>query len=266
MSRSAARSAPAAAPSAPGPTPRPVIGLSCYLEPIDFGPWSRRAALLPHTYLDLIVAAGGVPVLLPPQPATSEAVTAVLDRVDGLVLTGGKDVDPRRYGEQPGPSTDAPREDRDAWETALARAAAARDLPLLGICRGLQVLDVAFGGSLVQHLPDALGSDRYSGDGATFRGNPVRTAEGSLAARILGPTADVRSYHHQAVARVADGLTPTARGADDEVVQALEVDGMTFGLAVQWHPEESPDDLRIARALVAAARAAAALTAAGARP
>lgn len=228
------------------------IGVTTYLEPVVMGLWSRPGSMLPQVYSDCVIGAGAAVVTLPPQPPTPEVVARVLDGIDGLMLTGGKDVDAGLYGQAPHPENDAPRPDRDAWEVALVLAAIERDLPLFGICRGLQVLNVALGGTLIQHLPDVIGSNRYSYGNAVFADNPVITVPGSSAAQILGESLTVKSYHHQAIDRVADGLTVTARG-DDGVVQAVDVDAMTFGVAVQWHPEETPDDLRLFEALVAAA-------------
>lgn len=230
-----------------------VIGLSSYLEDhVRMGIWDRPAAALPRVYTDAALATGAAVVLLPPQPVHDSAVHAVLSRIDGLIITGGKDVDAALYGQEPHPENDAPRRDRDAWEIALVRGAIQRDLPLLGICRGMQVLNVALGGTLIQHLPDVIGTSRYSNGDATFADNPARTLPGTLAADILGESLVVKSYHHQALDRVADGLTVSAMGEHD-VVQAVDVDGMSFGLAVQWHPEESPDDRRLFAALSAAA-------------
>ena len=228
------------------------IGVTTYLEPVVMGLWSRPGSMLPQVYSDCVIGAGAAVVTLPPQPPTPDVVARVLDSIDGLMLTGGKDVDARLYGQAPHPENDAPRPDRDAWEVALVLAAIERDLPLFGICRGLQVLNVALGGTLIQHLPDVIGSNRYSYGNAVFADNPVITVPGTSAAQILGESLTVKSYHHQAIDRVADGLTVTARG-DDGVVQAVDVDAMTFGVAVQWHPEETPDDLRLFEALVAAA-------------
>lgn len=228
------------------------IGVTTYLEPVVMGLWSRPGSMLPQVYSDCVIGAGAAVVTLPPQPPTPEVVARVLDGVDGLMLTGGKDVGARLYGQQPHPENDAPRPDRDAWEVALVLAAIERDLPFFGICRGLQVLNVALGGTLIQHLPDVIGSNRYSYGNAVFADNPVFTVPGTSAAQILGESLAVKSYHHQAIDRVAEGLTVTAHG-DDGIVQAVEVDAMTFGVAVQWHPEESPDDLRLFEALVAAA-------------
>lgn len=231
-----------------------VIGLTSYIEQVSMGMWDRPAAVLPRVYTDVVLAAGATVVLLPPQPVSEATVEAVLSRIDGLVVTGGKDVDAALYGQEPHPDNDAPRRDRDAWEVALVRGAIERDLPFLGICRGMQVLNVALGGTLIQHLPDVIDSQRYSNGDATFADNPVRTIPGTRAAEILGESLDVKSYHHQALDRVAIGLTVSAMG-EDEVVQAVDVDGVAFGLAVQWHPEESPEDLRLFAALTAAAGA-----------
>ena len=228
------------------------IGVTTYLEPVVMGLWSRPGSMLPQVYSDCVIGAGAAVVTLPPQPPTPDVVARVLDGIDGIMLTGGKDVDARLYGQAPHPENDAPRPDRDAWEVALVLAAIERDLPFFGICRGLQVLNVALGGTLIQHLPDVIGSNRYSYGNAVFADNPVITVPGTSAAQILGESLTVKSYHHQAIDRVADGLTVTARG-DDGVVQAVDVDAMTFGVAVQWHPEETPDDLRLFEALVAAA-------------
>lgn len=228
------------------------IGVTTYLEPVVMGLWNRPGSMLPRVYSDCVIAAGAAVVTLPPQPPTAEVVERVLDSVDGLMLTGGKDVDAALYGQEAHPENDAPRPDRDAWEIALVRAAIARDLPVLGICRGLQVLNVALGGTLIQHLPDVIGSNRYSYGGAVFADNPVLTVAGTRTAQLLGERLTVKSYHHQALDRVAEGLTVTAHG-DDGIIQAVEIDGMSFGLAVQWHPEESPDNLRLFEALVAAA-------------
>ena len=231
----------------------PIIGLSTYLEPAAMGIWDRPAAVLPRVYIDAVLRAGGVPVALPPQPTSPEAIAAVLEVIDALVIIGGKDVDAALYGQDAHPENDAPRPDRDAWEIALVQGAIAQDLPLLGICRGLQVLVVALGGTLVQHLPDLIGSSRYSNGDATFADNPVLIEAGSLVAGMFGASATVKSYHHQAADRVPPGLAITARG-DDGVVQAVEVLGMRFGVAVQWHPEESSEDSRLLSGLVAATR------------
>ena len=235
------------------PARRPVIGLTTYLEQAQCGVWDVPAAFLPKVYLDAVARAGGIAVLVPPQPLDAEGADAVLDGIDGLILTGGKDVDARRYGQDPHPTNDAPRLDRDALEDVLLVRTIARDIPFLGICRGMQVLNTTLGGSLIQHLPDAIGSTRYNAGGGVFTANPAITVPGTRAAALLGDEVAVHSYHHQALDRVAPGLTVSARGPDG-IVQAVDVDAMTFGVAVQWHPEESAaDDARLFAGLVVAA-------------
>ena len=204
-------------------------------------------------YLDSVTKSGGIVVLLPPQPVTPEIVERVLDGIDGLIFTGGKDVDPARYGQDPHPLTDDPALDRDAWEDALLRGAIDRELPFLGICRGAQVLNVALGGTLIQHLPDVVGSSRYNLGGGEFNDVPVDVEPDSELAELVGAGVTAKVYHHQAIDRLADGLTVSAR-TDDGTIEAVELDSVPFGIAVQWHPEESQDDLRLFAGLVEAAR------------
>lgn len=233
---------------------RPVVGLTTYLERVRTGIWDVPAAYLPADYFQGIQLAGGVPLLLAPQPADPESVTAVLDSVHALVITGGYDLDPASYGQEPHPTTDAPRTDRDAWEIALLRAALDRGLPVLGICRGAQVLNVAFGGTLHQHLPDVLGHSGHRAGNGVFTRVPVRTVAGTRLAALVGERAEGKCYHHQAIDKVGAGLEVSATDADG-VVEAVELPGDDFVLAVQWHPEQSPDDVRLFAAIVAAARA-----------
>jgi putative glutamine amidotransferase len=244
------------ASSASEPTraaPRPVIGLTTYLEQTKSGVWDVPAAFLPKVYFDAVARGGGLAVLIPPQPIDAAGADAILDGLDGLIITGGKDVDSRRYGQQPHPTNDEPRLDRDALEDALLQRAIARDIPFLGICRGMQVLNTTLGGTLIQHLPDAIGSTRYNAGGGVFTPNPAVTVPGTRTAALLGDAVTVQSYHHQALDEVAPGLTVSARG-DDGVIQAVDVDALTFGVAVQWHPEESAaEDARLFAALVEAA-------------
>jgi putative glutamine amidotransferase len=245
-----------AAPSADASTGRrPVIGLTTYLEQAQTGVWDVQAAFLPKVYFEAVTRAGGIAVLLPPQPVDADVAAAVLDTLDGLVITGGKDVDPARYGQEPHPTTDEPRRDRDAWEDALLTGAIARELPFLGICRGLQVLNVALGGTLHQHLPDVIGSTRYNAGYGKFSENEVEVHAGTVTGDLLDDARSlaVHSYHHQAIDEIAEGLTVSAR-SDDGTVQAVEVAGVPFGVAVQWHPEENQEDLRLFAGLVDAAR------------
>ncbi|WP_345750657.1 gamma-glutamyl-gamma-aminobutyrate hydrolase family protein [Microbacterium rhizophilus] len=239
---------------APHEAAPPVIGVTTYLQRAQTGVWDVEAAFLPRVYLDGVIAAGGAPVLLPPQPLAPGVVDAVLARIDGLIVSGGADVDPSRYGAPAHPRTDAPHTTRDAWEFALLERALALDLPFLGICRGMQVLNVLRGGTLHQHLPDVVGDARYQLGGGVFARVPIEASPGSRIAELVGPVIDAPVYHHQAVDRPGDGLAVTARSADG-IVEAVELEGATHGLAVQWHPEEDPDDRRLFQSVVDAARA-----------
>jgi len=231
---------------------RPLIGLTTYLEQSQTGVWDVPAAFLPEVYFDAVTRAGGIAVLLPPQPVDAGVATRILLALDGLIVTGGKDVDPARYGASRHPETDDPRLDRDAWEDALLTAAIELKLPFLGICRGAQMLNVALGGSLVQHLPDVVGSHRYSPGNGQFADNAVVVEHDSRLSGLVGGGLLGKSYHHQAIAALGNGLAVTAR-SDDGTVQAVELAGHPFGLAVQWHPEQDPDDLRLFAGLVDAA-------------
>jgi putative glutamine amidotransferase len=227
--------------------------LTTYLDRAQTGVWDVTASFLPAQYFQGVTRAGGIAVLLPPQPVDADAADRVLDSLDGLLITGGKDVDPAAYGQQSHPETDRPDALRDAWELALLKGALQRDLPVLGICRGAQVLNVACGGTLHQHLPDVLGHNGHRAGNAVFTALPVRTVAGTRLAALIGESAEVRCYHHQAVAEVGAGLVVSGWDADG-VVEALELPGENFVLAVQWHPEESLGDLRLFSAIVDAAR------------
>ncbi|WP_406207928.1 gamma-glutamyl-gamma-aminobutyrate hydrolase family protein [Kitasatospora sp. NBC_01560] len=231
------------APTPDGP-PRPLIGITSYQDEAAWAVWHQRAALVPQTYVDAVSAAGGTPVLLPPQPG---GAGRLLDVLDGLVLAGGPDVDPARYGAAADPHTGPPHPARDDWELALLHGALERDLPLLGVCRGMQLLNVALGGTLRQHLPER--SHRIVP--ARFVRHRVDVRPGTRAAAVLGPAAEVSCYHHQAVDRLGTGLHATAHSADG-TVEALELPGRRFALGVQWHPETDPDDPRLFHALVTA--------------
>jgi len=232
---------------------KPLIGLTTYLEQATQGVWDVRAAFLPQVYFDSVTASGGVAVLLPPQPDPDVAAAAVLEGLDGLILTGGIDVQPELYGAARHPLTDPARPDRDAWELALFRGAEVRRMPVLAICRGLQLVNVARGGTLHQHLPEELGTERYRVGGGVFATNEVLVDEGSHLAELVGPGAlEVHSYHHQGVDRLGEGLVVTAR-TDDGLVQAFESDGDGYVLGVQWHPEQNQEDRRLFAGLVAEA-------------
>lgn len=215
----------------------PVIGVTSYAERARWGLWDTTASLLPYAYVRALTAAGALPVLLPPVPD----VTAALTRLDGLVLVGGSDVNPGRYGADRHPRTDDPRDFRDTAELALAAAALDAGLPLLGVCRGLQVLNVLRGGTLHQHLPDLVGHDGHSPTPGGFGTHRVRVEPGSRLAKILGGEEQtVPTNHHQGIDRLGAGLVTAAR-SDDDIVEAVEVEDHPFALAVQWHPEAAPD-------------------------
>ena len=231
-----------------------MVGLTSYLEQVQTGAWDIPAGYLPADYFQGVTIAGGIAALLPPQPVDPEIVRSLLDRLDALVITGGYDLDPARYGQDPHPATDRPRAERDDWELALLRGALDRGLPVLGICRGAQVLNAAFGGTLHQHLPDVLGHSGHRAGNGVFTRLPVRTVAGTRLAALVGERVDAPCYHHQAIDKVGDGLVVSAWDPDG-VVEALELPGAGFVLAVQWHPEKSLDDLRLFTAVVDAARA-----------
>ncbi|PPL15354.1 gamma-glutamyl-gamma-aminobutyrate hydrolase family protein [Microterricola pindariensis] len=235
------------------PSDAPVIGITSYLEQAQTGVWDVRASFLPQVYLDAVTDAGGIAVVLPPQPVTAAAARRVLAGLDGLIIAGGADIDPARYGQEPHPRTGAPRGDRDEWEDALLHAAIETELPFLGICRGAQMLNVALGGTLHQHLPDVVGSEKYQPAPAEFGTEAVQTEAGTAIADLLGDALDVHVYHHQALDRVAPGLRVSATTADG-VIEAVELPGVPFGVAVQWHPEENAADRRLFAGLVGAAR------------
>ena len=230
----------------------PRIGLSTYRERIQMGPLDRRAAVLPETYLDSITAAGGVPLLLPPVDVAGGAAAAVA-ALDGLVLTGGADVDPALYGAERHEATQGIRRNRDAWEGDLLRAALAADVPVLAICRGVQFLNVALGGTLHQHVPDIVGHDEHGKPGDVYNEVHVKVEPGSRLSDIIGEDSAVRCHHHQALDQLGNGLVITAR-ADDGIIEAVEDPTRRFLLGVQWHPEQG-DDPRLFDALIAAARA-----------
>jgi putative glutamine amidotransferase len=198
--------------------------------------------------------ADGIPLLLPEGFEDGDASAAILDAIDGLILSGGADLDPASYGADPHPATDPPRPERDRFELALARGAVERDLPLLGICRGMQTLNVALGGTLVQHLPDLVGSDRHRAQLGAFGEHEVRLEPGSLAARASGAERlTVKSHHHQGVAELGEGLVASGFSEPDRVIEAIELPERRFALGVLWHCEED-ERSALFGALVAAGR------------
>ncbi|MEU9226627.1 gamma-glutamyl-gamma-aminobutyrate hydrolase family protein [Streptomyces massasporeus] len=221
-----------------------MIGVSTYLESgARWGVWELEAALLPVGYPRLIQRAGGLAAMLPPDD-TRYAAEAVA-RLDGLVIAGGPDVEPVRYGAEREPRTGPPAPERDAWELALIEAALAARVPLLGICRGMQLLNVALGGTLVQHI------DGHAEAVGVFGGHAVKPVPGSLYAGVVPEETFVPTYHHQAVDRLGEGLVPSAYAADG-TVEAVELPSADWVLGVQWHPEMG-EDVRVMRALVDAA-------------
>ncbi|WP_460627122.1 gamma-glutamyl-gamma-aminobutyrate hydrolase family protein [Intrasporangium mesophilum] len=243
---------------------RPVIGITAYVERASWGRWvSVPGALVPHRYVHHIERAGGIAVVIPPRHDADDHIAAeLLTRLDGLVLAGGVDVAPELYSDERHSSVQASRPDRDITELALAQATHELDVPVLGICRGMQIMAVAAGGHLEQHLPDRVGHSNHSPAPATYGNHPVHTVEGSTVAALLGRTVDVPSYHHQSVLThpgyVASGW------ADDGTLEAMEDPHSRFRVAVQWHPEVS-DDPRLFVGFIAAATAYAAERASVAR-
>jgi putative glutamine amidotransferase len=237
--------------------PCPLVGVSMYRQVTSWWSWERDAALVPGAYIDLVTAAGGRPVLVPPEREVPTSGRPGLGRLvaslDALVLIGGGDMDAGRYGQRPDPRDAGANPARDDLELALLDAALGRDLPVFAICRGMQVLNVRLGGDLVQHLPDLIGTVAHQPRPGAFGEVPVATVEGSEVRRVLGEQFAVLCSHHQAVGTLGAGLVVTAR-SEDGVVEAVELPGHRFVVGVQWHPEET-GDRRLFDALVAATRA-----------
>ena len=207
-------------------------------------------AFIPSFYIDAVELSGGVAVLVPPQKLDSKSAKTILDGLDGLIVTGGRDVDPSRYGQRSELLTDEPDTLRDQTEIILLESAINMNLPFLGICRGAQLLNVARGGSLIQHLPDVVGTEKYQISKGVFNTVAVKVSKDSKLAGIVGEeVSNAMMYHHQAVDQLGDGLVVTAV-SEDGVVEALEFAGNKFGVAVQWHPEQDLDDLRIFQAFI----------------
>jgi gamma-glutamyl-gamma-aminobutyrate hydrolase PuuD len=224
---------------------RPIIGITSYAETARWGAWECPAALIPLAYVRAVENAGGRPLLVPP---SQEGVEETLDAVDGLIFSGGADLDPATYGAEAHPATNGVRPERDSAELGLLEAALALDMPVLAVCRGSQVLNVARGGDLVQHLPDVVGSDAHKETPGVFSDHDVEVAAGTRLNTLLGDRAPVKSHHHQGFGRIGEGLEESAR-ADDGTVEAIEDPSRRFALGVLWHPEEG-EDAALFRALV----------------
>jgi putative glutamine amidotransferase len=220
---------------------RPVIGICAALEQARFGVWDQPTDLLPRDYAVAVERAGAIALMIPVQASLVEDPDSVLARIDALVLAGGADIDPSTYGEEPHAQTLGTSRARDEMELALARRAIERELPVLGICRGMQLLNVACGGSLQQHVPDFLHSDSHRSTPGAFSDHAVRLTPGSLAARAAAQDRHaIKSHHHQAIDRLGDGLTVTGWSEIDDLPEAIEATAHEYVLGVQWHPEADP--------------------------
>ena len=228
---------------------RPLIGLSAYRAQASWSVWHLPATVLPHAYTDHVATAGGAAALLP--IGADDAASAVVSRLDGLILTGGPDIEPVRYGAAPDPYAERSQTDRDTWEAALFAAAYERNLPILGICRGMQLINVCLGGTLHQHLPELTGGERHRPAPGVYGTVRVRLDPTVLPGSVLGPSIDAPCHHHQSVDRLGEELTASGWAADG-TVEALWAPGRRFVLGVQWHPEVR-DDPALFAALVRAA-------------
>jgi putative glutamine amidotransferase len=235
---------------------RPVIGMCTAWERARWSVWDDAAALLPRSYIDATLRAGGLGILLPPDAALADRPDQILDLIDGLMLAGGADIDPGLYEAERHAETVDTVPDRDRFEIALVRGAVARDLPVLGICRGMQVINVARGGTLRQHLPEEYGHHDHRRTPGTFddADHDVRLAEGSLAARCAGELVHAtKSHHHQGVERIGEGLEVTGWAVMDDLPEAVEMPDRRYALGVQWHPEADEASGMIASLVEAAA-------------
>lgn len=228
---------------------RPLIGITSYAEEIRWGVWTEEASVIPLAYVRAVEHAGGRPLVVPP---SEDGLEETLDALHGVIFSGGGDLDPELYGAAPHSETDEPRKARDAAEMRLLGAALDRDMPVLAICRGSQLLNVARGGDLVQHLPEAVGHERHRHVPGAFSDHGVELAADSRLGELLGKHAPVKSHHHQGYGRIGSGLREVA-WADDGVVEGLEDSTKRFALGVLWHPEEG-EDFALFEALVNEAR------------
>lgn len=224
---------------------KPVVGITTYAEQARWGVWDAPTALIPMSYVNAIQQAGGRPLLVPP---AEDAIDETLDALDGLLFSGGSDIDPLFYGADKHPSVDGTRPDRDRAELALMEAAFARELPVLAVCRGMEVMNVARGGDIVQHLPDIVGHEDHKHTPGVFGDHEVDVKSESRLGSLLGDRAPVKSHHHQGVGRLGDGLVESA-WAEDGTIEGIEDPGRRFALGVLWHPEQG-EDFALFRALV----------------
>jgi putative glutamine amidotransferase len=229
---------------------KPLVGITTYVEDAAWGHWQLEAALIPYDYVRAIERAGGRALLVPPD---TDGVEETLDALDGLLFSGGNDLDPTSYGAEAHVETSGTKPERDRGELALLEGALARDMPMLAVCRGFQVLNVARGGDLVQHLPDAVGHEQHRAVKGVFSEHDVKIDDASRLGSIVGEHAPVKSHHHQGVGRVGEGLREAA-WADDGTVEALEDPEKRFTVGVLWHPEAG-EDMKLFEALVAEAAA-----------
>jgi putative glutamine amidotransferase len=231
---------------------RPTIGITASTETVSYGPWKEVPAVMsPERYVRAVQRAGGRALLLPPDPEDARDPSEILGLIDALLLTGGAgDLDPALYGQERHPDTGPVHEERDAYELALARAVLEHEVPTLGVCRGMQVLNLAYGGTIEQHVPDAVGHEEHRHTPGTFADHEVRLEPGSLAARAAGTEITaVKSHHHQGVREIGDGLWVTGWSTTDDLVEAVEDPGRKFVLGVLWHPEED-EKSQLIKALV----------------
>jgi len=228
---------------------KPVIGITTYLTRAKFGTWEEDTALVPADYVRAIERAGGRALLVPP---SEEAIDETLDALDGVVFSGGADLDPQLYGQEAHPETKGVVAERDRGELALLQAALARDMPVLAVCRGVQVLNVALGGDLVQHLPEVVGHENHKHTPGEYADHDVTVEPDTRLGSLIGDRAPVKSHHHQGLGRLGEGLRESAR-AEDGTPEALEDPSRRFALGVLWHPEAG-EDMRLFEALVEEAR------------
>lgn len=236
---------------------RPVIGICAALTQAQWGYWDEPAALLSLNYITAVQDAGGMALMIPPDRELERDPDEMLDLVDGLILAGGSDIDPSWYGAEPHAETRRPVLERDSFEIEIAHRAWERDLPVLGICRGMQLINVSRGGTLIQHLPDEYGHEDHRRFPGSFDGSDhdVRLTPGSLAARAAGEEIHVtKSHHHQGIDALGDGLEVTGHATLDSLPEAIESPSHRFMLGVQWHPE-ADESSTVVEAFVEAARA-----------